>query len=135
MTLLDEIKTKVSPEILATRNTNAITDALNTGRTRKQTTEIGNGLILSTIGMQAGNALLDVIGSVSDFRHVRPLLEQGRLDISTPLVAGALSSIVSSGAITRTDADALLALADVPNPVTELEVRCALWTDKGDYNA
>ncbi len=43
------------------------------------TTEIGNGLILSTVGLEVGNALLDVLNGAPDFRYIKPLLEQGRL--------------------------------------------------------
>lgn len=82
------------------------------------TTEIGNGLVLATIGLAAGNALLDAINALPDFRHVRPLLEQGRLDISSPLAQSALDSLV--GAVpefTQDDANALKALAAKDEPV------------------
>lgn len=82
------------------------------------TTEIGNGLVLATIGLTAGNALLDAINALPDFRHVRPLLEQGRLDISSPLAQGALDSLV--GAVPEFTADhvnALKALAAKDAPV------------------
>jgi len=81
-------------------------------------TEIGNGLILATIGLIVGNALLDMINAAPDFRHVKPLLEQGRLDISSPLARGALDSLVGVvDGFTQGHADAIKALAQRQEPV------------------
>lgn len=109
----------------------AIAEALSAGRTRANSALIGNGLILATIGLTAGNALLDALNSTEDFRYVKPLLEQGRLQVSSPLVAGALAQLVSASVITQGEADALIALGREPDPVPELDVRRALWADDG----
>ncbi len=93
-TLLEEIQAKCSPELLATRDHDAIAAQVNIGRIRPSSLEIGNGTVLETIGLEAGNALLDAIYNGNDFRHVRPLLEQGRLKASSPLIAGALTAYV-----------------------------------------
>ena len=135
MTLLEEITLKVPPEILATRDAHAIADALNAGRVRKQKTDVGQGLILETLGFAAGNALMDALSSIPDFRYVWPLIAAGKLDISTPLVAGALAQFVAANVVTQAGADALMALAEVPDPLTEFDVRAALWADNGDYLA
>ncbi|NBV95814.1 MAG: hypothetical protein EBR90_03370, partial [Actinobacteria bacterium] len=66
----------------------AIAEALSVGRIKRVTTEIGNGKILETIGLAAGNALLDAIYATPDFKYVVPLLEQGRLDISSDVARG-----------------------------------------------
>lgn len=105
----------------------AIAEALSEGRTRTVPTEIGNGLILATLGLDVGNALLDAIYSAPDFRYVKPLLEQGRLDVSSPLVHAALDSLV--GVVTgfeQAHANALKALAEQPDPVSSQEVTKAL---------
>ncbi len=94
--------------------------------------EIGNGLVLATVGMTVGNALLDVLYNAPDSRHVKPLLEQGRLDISSPLARGALDSLVGVVAgFKQAHADALKSLAEQVVPVDEMAVRQACWSDEG----
>lgn len=132
MQLRDEILALCSPELLASRDTALIAAQLSVGRRRSVPTEIGNGAILETIGLATGNALLDLINSSPDFRHVKPLLEQGRLRVDSPLVRATLNSLVPA-VLTRAQADALLALADAPDPVSEYAVRCVAWSDSGDW--
>lgn len=121
MMLLEEIQAKVAPAILASKDVQAITDALNEGRTNIVPTEIGNGMILETIGLDAGNALLDVISTAPDFRHVKPLVEQGRLRVDSALVRATLDSLVPA-VLTQAQADALKALAVKPDPVSPAQV-------------
>lgn len=135
MALLNEITTRLTPELRATRDTQAMADALSVGRTKPSTREIGNGTILEVLGMAAGNALLDAINTAPDFRHVKPLVEQGRLIIGGPLVAAALAGMVGGGVITQADSDKLLAIAVQPDPVSEIDVRRAVWSDAGEYLA
>ena len=125
-TLLEEIQAKCSPELLATRDHDAIAAQVNIGRIRPSSLEIGNGTVLETIGLTAGNALLDAIHNGPDFRHVRPLLEQGRLKAASPLIAGALAGLVQANVIEQEHADALLALGTEPNPVTPYQVAQAM---------
>jgi hypothetical protein len=134
MNLLTEIQA-LDPVLVASRDTQAIADALSVGRTKPSTREIGNGTILEVLGLAAGNALLDAINNAPDFRHVKPLVEQGRLIIGGPLVAVALMGMVAGGVITQADADKLLAIASVPDPVSEFDVRRAVWSDAGEYLA
>ena len=129
MALLDDIRA-LPAELLAGRDTAAIAAALSAGRVRLVPTEIGNGMVLETIGLTAGNALLDVIATVADFRHVRPLLDQGRLRIDAPLVRGTLDGLVPS-VLTQGQADALKTLAEQPDPIDEMDVRRACWSDEG----
>lgn len=130
MTLLDEIKAKCSIELLATRDVAAITAAINVGRTKSNIREIGNGTILETLGLEAGNALLDVINSVPDFRHVKPLVEQGRLVIGAQLVQATVQKLVPS-VLTAAQADALCALGVEPDPVSLDAVTRACYDDNG----
>ena len=112
---------------LQNRDDGVIAAALSVGRTKLQHTEIGNGMILSTVGLTVGNALLDVIYNAPDFRYVKPLLEQGRLDISSPLARWALDTLVSVVQdFTQEHADAIKSLAVVADPVTEQDVAKAL---------
>lgn len=131
MTLKDEILA-LPAAIRDTQDAQVIADALSVGRTRLEATEIGNGSILETIGLAAGNALLDVINTAPDFRYVRPLLEQGRLRVDSVLVRATLDSLVPA-VLTLAQADALKALAAVPDPVDEYSVRVLSWSDDGAW--
>lgn len=129
MTLLTQIQA-LDPALLAGQDTAAIAAALSVDRTRPSGVEVGNGLVLETLGITAGNAFLDVIYNVPDFRHVRPLVEQGRLNISSPLVQATIQSLVPA-VLTQPEADALCNLGCVPDPVDELTVRRLCWSDAG----
>ena len=112
---------------LQNRDDGAIAAALSVGRKKIVPTEVGNGLVLSTVGLTVGNVLLDVLNAAPDFRYVKPLLDQGRLDISTPIARAALDGLV--GVVVgfeQQHADALKALAEVADPVTPQDVARAL---------
>ena len=126
-----------SPELQALApDTEALAAALSVGRTRAAPTEAGNGLVLEVLGLAVGNALLDVLYSQPAYRHVRPLLEQGRLRLDAPLVAMALGALVgqqiAEGVTFGAEhLAALLARARVPDPVSEYDVRLAIFADDG----
>lgn len=120
-TLLDEIKAKCPPALLASREHGQIAALVSQGRTRPSTREIGNGTILETVGLQYGNAMLDVIYTAPEFRHVRPLLEQGRLIVGSPLVVATVQGMVPA-VMPQPVADLLLALTTVPAPVSVQQV-------------
>lgn len=109
----------------------AIAAELSTRDTHKAPFEIGVGLILETMGLESGNALLDAIKATPEFRHVYPLLEQGRLDLSSPLVEIALGMLVQAEVISNSDAQILLSLSIKPIEVSETDVKRAIWHDDG----
>lgn len=121
MSLIDEIKAKCPPELIAAKEHGQIAALVSAKRTKPSTREIGNGTILETIGLQYGNAMLDVIYSAPDFRHVKPLLEQGRLIVGSPLVVATIQGMVPA-VFPQVVADRLLALAVEPAPVSVQEV-------------
>lgn len=112
-------------------NTQAIAAELSTRDTYKVPFEIGIGLIFNTIGLDAGNALLDAIKATASFRHVYPMLEQGRLDLSSPLVEVALDALVQAEVVTSSDKQTLLSLCIKPVDVPESDVKQAIWHDDG----
>ncbi len=126
-----------SPELQALApDTVALAAALSVGRTRASPTEAGNGLVLEVLGLAVGNALLDVLYSQPAYRHVRPLLEQGRLRLDAPLVAMAIGALVGQQiaegvTFSAEHLAALLARARVPDPVSEYDVRLAIFADDG----
>lgn len=128
---------KASPALMAlVPDTFALADALSDGRTTLAPFEAGKGDILNTLGFATGNALCDYIDTTDDFRHVKHLLAAGRLRVDLPLTIATLQSFVGveltpGVTLTQAEADALLALANVPDPVTEFQVRCAIYNDDG----
>lgn len=132
MTLLEEIKAKCSPELLASRDHQAIADAVNVGRTKPTDTEIGNGTILEVLGLSLGTQVLDVINSTAAYKYVKPLLEQGRLKMGSALAQGAVQAFVP-GLLTQEQADAIKALGKAPDPITEFDVRCTLYAEDGTF--
>jgi hypothetical protein len=125
MSLLADIL-KLDPALVASRDDAEIARLLSVGKTRLVPTEIGNGTILETIGLDSGNALLDELSSNATYRHVQPLLEQGRLRVDSQLVRLTLDALAEVGTISVAQAEALKALASVPNPVSVGEVSDAL---------
>ena len=126
MALLAEIQAKCDATLLASRDFDAIAVAVSAGRTKPNSKEIGNGTILEVLGLTTGNALLDVINTVPDFRYVKPLVEQGRLVASAPLVQATVQSLVPMGVLTQLEADALCAQGFDPDPVTAQQVSDAM---------
>ena len=133
MTLLEEIQAKCDPTLIASRDFEAIATAVSAGRTKPNAKEIGNGTILEVLGLTTGNALLDVVNNVSDFRYVKPLVEQGRLVASAPLVQATVQSLVPMGVLTQLEADALCAQGFDLDPVTAAQVNQALVSDDGTW--
>lgn len=130
MALRDEILA-LAPELLAQQDTQAIADALPE-RVTTQPTEIGKGKIISVIGLSAANAVLDVIDAHPDYRHVKQLVENGWLDIGSPLVRAALDAMVPA-IISAEQASAVKALGEIRVPVDEFEVRKICWSDNGEW--
>lgn len=131
MALREEIRANgACTAAIAAKDCGAIAEIMSVGRKRSNGREIGNGTILEVLGLEAGNALLDVINGNPNFRHVKPLVEQGRLLIGSPLVQATIASLVGS-VLTAPQAAALCALGFDPAPLTALEVAQALFNDDG----
>lgn len=117
--------------LVAAGNNQAVADTLSAGRTKLGAYEAGKGDVLAALGFQVGNALCDVIDSSTDYRHAKHLLADGRLRLDMPLTLMTLNALVgqqiSDGVtFTQEHADAILALAAVPDPVTHEEVTRAV---------
>lgn len=134
MMTVDEIRSAISSDeqlMALIPDVQAIADNLSGRETQKIPFEIGVGLILETIGLESGNALLDAIKTTPEFRHVYPLLEQGRLDLSSPLVELALGMLVQGEVISSSEMQQLLSLCLQPVDVHEGDVKLAIWNDDG----
>lgn len=141
MTLLEEIKTKCSAELLASQDADAIADVVNVGRTalgyasrEKFSMWAAKHSVRAKIEDHSSNpasplrsialALLDVLRSPTE-----------GIDLSVPDNALMLGAWVQSGEITQAQADELVALAGHVAHVTEFDVRKAIWADDGSYLA
>ena len=112
-------------------DTVAIAAALSAGRTRWKHTDIGVGTIIEALGLAAANPVLDALYASPDYRHVKPLLDQGRLRLDVVAQAGMLQPLVTGGLLTQAQLDALIARAKEPAPVDEYAVRVAIYNDDG----
>jgi hypothetical protein len=117
-------------EALAAKDCDALAGIMSVGRKRASNREIGNGTVLEVLGIVAGNALLDELNSNQNYRHVKPLLEQGRLLIGTPLVQATVRSFVPT-TLTQAQADALCALGLEDDPYSATDMHEALFNPDG----
>lgn len=130
----DEIRAAIAadPALQAlVPDSQAIADALSAGRTRWKHTDIGVGTIIEVLGLAAANPVLDALYASPDYRHVKPLLDQGRLRLDVVAQAGMLQPLVTGGLLTQAQLDALVARAKEPAPVDEYAVRVAIYNDNG----
>lgn len=112
-------------------DTVALAAALSVGRTRYVETNIGVGTIIEVLGLAAANPVIDALYASPDYRHVKPLLDQGRLRLDVVAQAGMLQPLVTGGLLTQAQLDALIARAKEPTPVDEYAVRVAIYHDDG----
>ena len=132
MSLLDEITLKCSAELIASRDHQAIAEAVSVGRTRPQTTAIGKGTIIGVLGMAAGNAFLDVIDTAPDYRHVKDIIKSSLFDVSLPVSQYGIDAMVPA-VLTQAEADALKSLGQVVDPVTPEQIEVAMKDEQGAY--
>lgn len=139
MTLLDEIKAKCSPELLASQDADAIAAVVNVGRTRIVPRLGGIGAVMETLGEGDGPLVLDALdalkGTLPAVKWGWVLLERGELDFGSTVTRQMIDGLVMGGVMTEAQGLAIKALAEQPDPVTEFDVRRAIWADDGSYLA
>lgn len=151
MTLLQEIRAKCSAELLATRDSVAIAAKVNEGRKRiQQPTLIGDGDVTQAIGRPTGPLLADWLEQAAnaplpesptllqqaqraELRQAWRKLSTGNLDIGMPTVREGIDGLVGVSPLTQEHSDAIKALALVDDPVDEIDIRRACWSDSGDW--
>lgn len=74
----------------------------------KLPTEIGPGTVLELLGMDGGNAFLDMIDSVPAFRHVKKLVDRSALRLDLPATEAQLLQMVADNVLPQAAANALL---------------------------
>lgn len=136
MGLLDDIRA-LPAGLLAARDTQAIADALSVGRVRLGTVSrawfatwaAGNGMraVIEDAAATMGHPLRSIALACKD---VLSGAADG-IDFSLPQNVAMVQAWVAAGAMPQSDADALLALGTVPDPIDEMTVRQACWSAEG----
>ena len=134
MALLDEIRAKCSPTLLATRDTQAIVDAVNVGRVKVSQKLGGIGVVMESLGPVDGAALLDQLETMSAkvpaVKWAFVLINPGELDFGSAATRAMIDQLIPGPA-----GVALKATAEVADPVSEFDVRRACWSDAGEWIA
>jgi hypothetical protein len=128
-------------------DTAAVASALSAGRTRLTERMITERRILSTLGVIDGAAFLDALDAFAAAvlapdhplaayhsgirRAVGWLKTTEGLDIGDPASQAMLTALAAAGIVTPSSADAVMALARIPDPITEFDVRRAVFADDG----
>lgn len=155
MTLLEQINEKCTAELIASRNDVAIAAAVSEGRTRINATEKFSSLGISAgfpeIGGLSGPlAAEEVLQKLEGFAATavmaddRPTqllggaivrqmkhLEGDGMAVGSPALIDLLKTIVQAGVLTQEEADALVNVAALPDPVSVSEVSDALNKAQG----
>lgn len=135
--ILDRIR--ASPSILAlVPNSEAIASELNKEQYYVPHL-LGKGTILEKLGFEVGNAVCDLIDTLPNYRHIKHLLSEARLDLGVSLTREALIALtgqqIAPGVIFTSDhRDAVLGLALKNYSTSEYEVRCAIYNDDGSLS-
>lgn len=145
-TLLDEIRRRVPAEVRATRDSEQVAEALNAGRTKLAERRMGELALCDAIGGDRGTEALDHMRELAKggpgvpaamarkLGYVVKWLEADKLDVGHHETRASIDMLVPL-VFTREEAERIKALAVVPDPVAELDVRRACWSDDGDWLA
>ena len=145
MALLDDIRA-LPAALLAAHDTQAIANALSVGRVRLHERLISERGVLAALPVPAGDLFLKALeafaatalpdghplaayhGTIA--RGVSWLKGEG-LDLGDPLTRTLLDTLAMAGVIDAASVATLKALAEQPDPIDEMTVRRACWSDDG----
>ena len=138
--LLNEINAKCSAALVASRDTQTIANTVNVGRTKL--TDVSPATVrgvLYALGKLPGivaraNACRANTDTTAAALACQTLYDLGMADQPIPMgtpaihaaVSADLSAMVTAGLLSASDEATVLALATVPDPVSELDVRIAI---------
>lgn len=114
----DEIS--VIDALLPERNDVQIAVVLSVGRVKIQTTAIGIGTCLAVMAPAGGDFLnaLEVIGATdANVKWVLKLIDRGAFDVGHPVARAQLQAFADNVPSMATAIAALLAVAEVPDPI------------------
>ena len=133
----DEIRAAIvaSPDLQAlVPDTGALAAALSAGRTRIESKEIGVGTILMVLQPHGGAFLDGLVALGQTDRNVfwsMVLIQAGKFDVGLPGTRAQMQALAQAMPSLNEAFSALLALAEVADPVGEFDVRCAIFADDG----
>lgn len=137
MTLLEEIQSKCDAALIASRDFQAIADAVNVGRAKVSTRLGGIGLVLETLGPTDGAALLDSLqamtGTVPALKWAWYLIELGELDFGSAATRGMIDELVAQGAMPAIVGTLLKGVAESDDLVTAEQIEVAMKDETGAY--
>lgn len=120
-TLLAELQAKCSPELLASRDHDAIAAAVNVGRVKVVPTLGGIGTVLEKLGPIGGAALLDSLEEISvtnsAVKWAFVLINRGELDFGSSATREMIDLLIPGAA-----GDALKAVAERDDHLTPARV-------------
>lgn len=129
----DEIRAEIAalPELMMlVPDTQALADALSTGRTTVQKTLGGVGVVMEALGPDVGAAVLDGLDALKEtnsaVKWAWVLINRGELDFGSSATRAMIIALLDEPV-----RSALLAIAQVPAPVSEFDVRVAIFADDG----
>lgn len=132
---IDEIRA-LPVDVTGQRDTQAIAAALSVGRVRLVERFVGIGTILAVMAPNGG-AFLDALEGMattnSNVKWALKLIEAGGMDVGMGATRAQLAAFAQAVPTMEAGITALLALAEVPDPVNEFEVRCLCWSENGDW--
>lgn len=138
----DEIRAAISasPELLALAqipDTTAIAEALSVGRVKIGRTEVGPGTIMEALGVAGipGGEFLDsleAIGQVDrDVHWTMALILDGKLRLDLPATRAGMNRLATAVPTLAPAMAVLMRVGEVPDPIPEFDVRCAIFADDG----
>lgn len=134
-----EIRSAISadPAILAlVPDFEAIAAALSVGRKQVVSRLGGVGVVMESLGAEDGAAVLDALDALravsSPVKWAWVLIERGELDFGSAATRGMIQQLALAGAIPAPAEAALLAISEVPDPVTAAQVEVACKSDTGE---
>ncbi len=136
MSLKDEIIVRVAPEVLATCEPEQIAEAASAGRVALVPSPIGIGTVLAVMAPSGGDFLnsLEALGAAdANVKWALKMIEQSTFDVGHPVTRAQLQAFSDSHPAMAPAIAALLAVAERPAPITEYDVRCALWDAEGNW--
>jgi hypothetical protein len=132
---IDEIRA-LPVDVTGQQDTQAIADALSAGRVRLVERFVGIGTILAVMAPNGG-AFLDALEAMaptnSNVKWALKLIESGGMDVGMEATRAQLAAFAQAAPEMEAGINALLNLAEVPDQVSEFEVRCMCWSDSGEW--
>lgn len=129
----DDIRAVIaaSPALLAlVPNTEALAAAISEGRTRVASTLGGVGLVMEALGPDVGAQVLDGLDALkatnSAVKWAWVLINRGELDFGSSATRAMITALMDEPV-----RSALLSIGEAPDPISEYDVRCAIYADDG----